>query len=550
MTIRYTPRSLTGCFTCKRRKKKCDEHKPHCLRCVNGGFKCEGYPAFEGRIRRVTFNSSTDPASEQSTSGTEPPETPTNSTSVTFSSEYPYLVGSERSSDPVERSSSHGTTSLTDWSPSTQRSSAGGVPHTESLSFKENLDETQLLTVGSPRGPENFDLYAAQTPLPKSSSPRSLSLSGFGQSSLSSSSTSSNPPLILNHGQTSLLDSIFSLAHPQDQTFELVEYDQANPSPGFVHGPYWPSSPLINDADTMPYDEKDPEGIKYIICRSPTPDPNTRSNALPFVLQSYARWVNFVVFEPLKVADSIREGVIMQFASSPEVRTRICLIANVIGKLSKAPELDKKGVSIVSMLRSEAHQNIQHFHSKKPASEREIDMQSALRMLDSMMEASPLLSVIALMEAIAPVFRRACPDPPEKLVNLPNILASPGLNLQHFAATDVIISVTTARPMFFKYDVQCSPEAFARLAEGHYGLQWLHGVPDLFIVLLAWINALHEDYGDKVDPKWVAEIESQVQEVKIKPGFSPDPILLVLRLAVQECWRQTVYIYLYMVSNG
>jgi hypothetical protein len=152
------------------------------------------------------------------------------------------------------------------------------------------------------------------------------------------------------------------------------------------------------------------------------------------------------------------------------------------------------------------------------------------------------------MEAAAPVFRRACPESSEQLVNLPNILSSPGLNLQHFAATDVIISVTTARPMFFKYDVTCSPQTYAQLIEGDYGLQWLHGAPDYFIVLLAWINMLYEDYGTSMDPEYITEIESQIRSAKIQPGLTPDPILLVLRFAVQECWRQTLYVYLYMVS--
>ncbi|KAH6880769.1 hypothetical protein B0T10DRAFT_519151 [Thelonectria olida] len=33
----------TGCITCKVRKVKCDESKPHCLRCVKTGRKCDGY---------------------------------------------------------------------------------------------------------------------------------------------------------------------------------------------------------------------------------------------------------------------------------------------------------------------------------------------------------------------------------------------------------------------------------------------------------------------------------------------------------------------------
>ncbi|KAF2155597.1 trimeric LpxA-like protein [Myriangium duriaei CBS 260.36] len=39
----FTHRTKTGCMTCRKRKKKCDEHKPVCLNCTKGSFKCEGY---------------------------------------------------------------------------------------------------------------------------------------------------------------------------------------------------------------------------------------------------------------------------------------------------------------------------------------------------------------------------------------------------------------------------------------------------------------------------------------------------------------------------
>ncbi|EFE31932.1 C6 transcription factor, putative [Trichophyton benhamiae CBS 112371] len=40
-------RSKTGCITCRRRKKKCDETKPACLNCQKNAVVCEGYPVKE-----------------------------------------------------------------------------------------------------------------------------------------------------------------------------------------------------------------------------------------------------------------------------------------------------------------------------------------------------------------------------------------------------------------------------------------------------------------------------------------------------------------------
>lgn len=36
-------RSRSGCLTCKRRHRKCDETRPDCLQCLGQGIQCEGY---------------------------------------------------------------------------------------------------------------------------------------------------------------------------------------------------------------------------------------------------------------------------------------------------------------------------------------------------------------------------------------------------------------------------------------------------------------------------------------------------------------------------
>lgn len=39
----FSRRTKTGCYTCRRRKKKCDEAKPECNNCTLRGFPCTGY---------------------------------------------------------------------------------------------------------------------------------------------------------------------------------------------------------------------------------------------------------------------------------------------------------------------------------------------------------------------------------------------------------------------------------------------------------------------------------------------------------------------------
>ncbi|KAK4545124.1 hypothetical protein LTR36_003675 [Oleoguttula mirabilis] len=55
-------RSKTGCGTCRRRKKKCDETKPGCINCEKNNVVCDGYeprqPWRSGKQRSLTIRSS------------------------------------------------------------------------------------------------------------------------------------------------------------------------------------------------------------------------------------------------------------------------------------------------------------------------------------------------------------------------------------------------------------------------------------------------------------------------------------------------------------
>ncbi|KAF8752254.1 hypothetical protein RHS01_07984 [Rhizoctonia solani] len=267
--------------------------------------------------------------------------------------------------------------------------------------------------------------------------------------------------------------------------------------------------------------DEDSEGQASHVCYA-HPDANVEANALPFVLQSYAQWVNFMVFDPKNVVHVIREVVIAQFSSSQEIRTRVILLSNVFGALGKSP----------------AHQSIARFTSGKPNTQREVDMMNALKSIDLMMEVillrrfgGSISTIVGLMEAAAPVFQRACPDPPGHLINLPSILISPSINLRHYAETDIMTATLLARPMFIRYNVVYTPEINELFTAQQAGLHWLHGIPDQLIILLAWINMLYADFGTNVDPllspksrwKWRKSKLPQAPRMILSILFAEDP---------------------------
>ncbi|KAJ5373600.1 hypothetical protein N7517_005606 [Penicillium concentricum] len=55
---KWAPKLKSGCMTCKVRRVKCDEEKPHCRRCISTGRKCDGYahPPFAVEVLKSCHN--------------------------------------------------------------------------------------------------------------------------------------------------------------------------------------------------------------------------------------------------------------------------------------------------------------------------------------------------------------------------------------------------------------------------------------------------------------------------------------------------------------
>ena len=58
-------RSRTGCFTCRKRRVKCDEIKPICKRCITADVICDGYPKQKNIPLRTEPNSITGTSKER-----------------------------------------------------------------------------------------------------------------------------------------------------------------------------------------------------------------------------------------------------------------------------------------------------------------------------------------------------------------------------------------------------------------------------------------------------------------------------------------------------
>ncbi|KAH7338237.1 fungal-specific transcription factor domain-containing protein [Rhizoctonia solani] len=305
--------------------------------------------------------------------------------------------------------------------------------------------------------------------------------------------------------------------------------------------------------------DNDPEDLKEVMWVSPRMDALASDNFLPSVLQNFARWVPLIMFEPLRITHSTKQRITNYFSSSDANRARIMLIGRVIGMLLESPVLDNKGQVVVSLLRADLNRETWTYTSIRPSMGPDTARIQAGHLLTKHLEnitmqapVYPLNVIIHLLHNATPIFRYACPDPPGLPIYLPGLLMDSEFNLRHFVSLDVVLSVTSGRPALCQYEVGNSLELCNQVLryQEDYGFRWLHGVPDQFVLLLAWINGLYERQGTNVVPQVLAQIESDLSNVKLLVVESTDPALKIGRMVVQECWRHATYIYLYMTLYG
>ncbi|KAG9124245.1 hypothetical protein FRC07_012287 [Ceratobasidium sp. 392] len=325
-------------------------------------------------------------------------------------------------------------------------------------------------------------------------------------------------------------------------------------SPSF-QGSALPSPTLERDDSPSIMDEdSDTEGVMAILGPALALDRNVPSNALPFIISSYLRWAIRTMFEPRKVAQRTRDHLIKRFIRSDESRSGTTLVATIMESRLRDAAISASHSPEVKILEGRVYRKLAMIKSSQEplpdshASDVLAVLHGLYDMIAVVCQARPLSHFMRLLREITPVYRMACSEPIGAPIHLQAKLLHPESVLRHFPVIDIMMSLTSGRPTFLRYDVTDIPEFYEQANQiANFGMQWMYGVPDQFLIMLARMHMLRDNFAPNVDPQVVKEFETEIENFKPALDESPDSYLKVARLTVQEGWRQTMYIYLYMV---
>ncbi|CAE6521051.1 unnamed protein product [Rhizoctonia solani] len=524
-------RSTTGCFTCKIKRKKCDETKPHCLRCQKSRIKCPGY-TYVHKPGRPGSKPRTLPA----------PRTVVDQYRATAYEGIP-LAGTEEPTLPVGDLPLSYDQATTGASYSVAGSSVVGKARTSSRATSISNGWGFPSFHGLLQHPSN-DFSASNGPVVNTINYHpTQALQG---SSLTTSLTS---------GQASLLAALFSLGQPPDldpphQRPQLSTNSAPDISVSTVYN--WPPPDTVGQGNATTREDENPRDVVNIMYPQLALDKTTESNALPFLLQSYATWIRRLALEPQKVTSITRDFVFSHFGDGDQSRWIIGLLGNIGGRMGRLEGPEGAHNSMLSALHNAVQRRLRavktHSNPERAALVKALDC--AVETIVMHFHLSPFSEAMALRQEAASIFRQLCHEPPGAPIDLHllRILRHPLSCVRRYAHIDVIFSVTMDTPTLVRYEtdnLNVLPSSSYPSIQGDGIIQWLYGIPDQLILLLAKMKSMRQD-GFTPNESTVASLERDIRELRPYDGSSSERFLAIMRYVLQECWKQAAYVYLYM----
>ncbi|KAH7345534.1 hypothetical protein B0J17DRAFT_640233 [Rhizoctonia solani] len=519
-------RSTTGCFACKSKHKKCDETKPHCLRCQKSRIECPGYTYIQD-LNRPNRRPRTLPG----------PRTRVGQSQVTALQHTPFAKTEE---------------------PDLQVQVQGQLPPGYDLV----TSQTSYNPVVANAGTFLETINASNQRVLSSSSNRLLqdSSNNLGASHRVTVDTAPPPHMVLATpmaaGQASLLEAMFSLGQPPGRVSPprpLQPYTDSNAP--LISKWLQPNSDKQDNPTTR--DGEDPGGAANVIRHELVLDKTAESNALPFVLQAYATWIRRLAFDPLKLTDIAREFVFSHFEDGEQSRWIIALLSNIGSRVGSEESVEGEHSPLLSMLQTAVRRRLGDVRSRPHPRRSELvrALNSALEAIVMHFYTTPPNEAIALIQEATPIFRQLCPEPPGEPIDLRSLLQHPMCCLPRYAQMDITSSLATDMPTTFRYEItipNSQPSNSSRLVPAIQNdgvIQWLHGIPNEILLLLAKMKNMRQD-GLAPNREMVALLEQEICKLQPFSGSSSERFLNIMRSVVQECWRQAAYVYLYMAVCG
>ncbi|KAF8689096.1 Fungal specific transcription factor domain, partial [Rhizoctonia solani] len=539
-------RSRTGCLTCKNRRKKCDEGRPRCERCVRGGFECLGYEhhgkrALAGAPAPDQTQSSTPGSSSVSPGPSIPPQT--SSSSMDIGDTFPSPLDVDLSTPGAGPSTSAVPPPMINIQSgfSGLGSSNGGLQSPNGTGFSGL--QSFLDSLGPPP--------ASDVPLDGLMNPSTLdgtdmfngfgSLLGMGMPTLPTFGQQTVP---YAHIETTDADpglgtsTVASDAAFNELGAELIASHQtvARPHEGLL---------LADDEE----DDIDPEGLLAEVERSMRSMKLGSGEHLTELYDFYLMFFSRLVFEPIRIYQNLASVLLERFQTSEVMRHSMLAIAylyrSLYDRAATPTVLQSHAEKLHEVARNQLQSDIQN-----PRMSPSTKLSGIIEVLFFEYSYGGCNSYYRLLEQAKPYVQSLVGG---NVIDFMSLRGKETFDIRIFSWCDILSAMALSRPTLFMYETNIDhmltvdpDNPIIIPLDDDVGLEWMVGCPNVMIVLMARISALR-DSGISQQEKIARaeEIERLIRAWQARPSPTTNSFLKVVRMSAQEIWRHAMVLFLY-----
>ncbi|KAG8777397.1 hypothetical protein FRC12_000387 [Ceratobasidium sp. 428] len=307
------------------------------------------------------------------------------------------------------------------------------------------------------------------------------------------------------------------------------------------------------------WDPSDMETIyhSFSLPRCLSPVPTQSREMFTFTISRYERLIEASYFQPAyDQLIRVRQSLSWRSQVSPVARWTMFLAAKVFESLVDSPQL--RAAKFIKYYdwskRFEGEMVSLPLHGLTSA-ELQNRLSERLEVALFKLRTTDSINTYQLLRNHASVFHQIVSSDPAfwsdtycrpTRVSLAHVLALPRYEIAHFALLDMMCSMAYGLPQVIDYDTSTPP-----LETNFYPVEWIHGCPVDFQIIIAKINSLCNWDQIGPPPDWrPLERELRDWQPDVFKVTEEESWKAVARLAVRESWRHALLIYMYMAVCG